>query len=384
MNRSRCDRTWQAGAREDGRLDKRDLESFERHAQHCPECTREIAALAKIAQTMAALTDGKRTDLEHRRARQELLRRANEQFLTDKPSPKPWRMWVLAGSVALASMGLIWQRFAAAPVHAPTFDVADVAHAVWQTETIASTSRVTLRSGTAAFHVEHLEREEKFFVDLPDGRIEVRGTRFVVDVVEGKTHSVEVTEGIVWLDIPSFHGLLHAGERWPSMETAHVDKAESPLPIPAAAQTETAAPEPMTATEKTNGAVDVSGPNLPKSTTPKNASPEPSADDAPTPAGSAMTAKKDDAGPRFAEAMSAFSAGNDARAEQLFVEFIRDFPRDGRAEDAMFLRAKSRARRGDAAGAAAIAREYLKAFPRGFRRPEAERLAGETTSAPRN
>ncbi|HMY18105.1 MAG TPA: hypothetical protein PKA58_17395, partial [Polyangium sp.] len=83
MNRSRCDRTWQAGAREDGRLDKRDLESFERHAQHCPECTREIAALAKIAQTMAALTDGKRTDLEHRRARQELLRRANEQFLTD-------------------------------------------------------------------------------------------------------------------------------------------------------------------------------------------------------------------------------------------------------------------------------------------------------------
>lgn len=35
-------------------------------------------------------------------------------------------------------------------------------------------------------------------------------------------------------------------------------------------------------------------------------------------------------------------------------------------------------------GAATIAREYLKAFPRGFRRPEAERLAGETTSAPRN
>lgn len=384
MNRSRCDRTWQAEAREDGRLDKRDLESFERHAQHCPACTREIAALAKITLTMAALPEAKRTDLEHRRARQELLRRANEQFLTDKPAAKPWKMWVLAGSVALASMGLTWQRFGTAPVHAPTFDIADVAHAVWQTETIASTSRVTLRSGKAAFHVEHLEREEKFFVNLPDGRIEVRGTRFVVDVVEGKTHSVEVTEGIVWLDIPSFHGLLHAGERWPSMETAHVDKPESPLPIPTAAPTETAAPEPITAPEKTNGAEDVPGPNLPKSTSPKNSSPEQSTNDAPSPAGSAITAEKDDAGPRFAEAMSAFSAGNDARAEQLFVEFIRDFPRDGRAEDAMFLRAKSRARRGDSAGAAAIAREYLKAFPRGFRRPEAERLAGETTSAPQN
>ena len=75
--------------------------------------------------------------------------------------------------------------------------------------------------------------------------------------------------------------------------------------------------------------------------------------------------------------MSAFTGGDEARADQLFANFIRDFPRDGRAEDAMFLRAKSRARRGDSAGAAAIARDYLKIYPRGFRRPEAERLAGE-------
>jgi TolA-binding protein len=74
--------------------------------------------------------------------------------------------------------------------------------------------------------------------------------------------------------------------------------------------------------------------------------------------------------------MTAFSSGNDAKAEQLFASFGRDFPRDGRAEDAMFLRAKLRARQGDNAGAAALARQYLQAYPRGFRRPEAERLAG--------
>jgi len=74
--------------------------------------------------------------------------------------------------------------------------------------------------------------------------------------------------------------------------------------------------------------------------------------------------------------MLAFKAGDDSRADGLFAAFIRDFPRDGRAEDATFLRAQARARRGDKAGAAALAREYLRAFPHGLRRPEAEQLAG--------
>ncbi len=377
MNRPRCDRTWQAEAREDGRLDKRDLESFERHAQHCPECTQEIAALKKIAQRMATLPQPARTDLEHRRARQNLLRKANEEFLADKPASKPWKTWVVAGAVALASAGLVWSRVGTSPAHAPTFDVADVAHAVWQTETIASTSRVTLRSGTAAFHVEHLQNDEKFFVQLPDGLIEVRGTRFVVDVLEGKTHSVEVTEGIVWLDVPTFHGLLHAGERWPRIETAEIDKPAPKAPVPMEVSPPPTNPEPVVVNEKATDGANSPAPNLPKTSTNSSSLPEESANALPTPASSAVT-PKDEAGPRFAEAMAAFSAGNDSRADQLFGDFIRDFPRDGRAEDAMFLRAKSRARRGDTAGAAAIAREYLRAFPRGFRRPEAERLAGET------
>lgn len=377
MNRPRCDRIWQAEAREDGRLDKRDLESFERHTQHCPECTREVAALKKITQTMATLPQPARTDLEHRRARQNLLRKANEEFLADKPLGKPWKTWVLAGAVALASAGLVWSRVGTSPTHAPTFDVADIAHAVWQTETIASTSRITLHAGTAAFHVEHLQNDEKFFVQLPDGLIEVRGTRFVVDVLEGKTHSVEVTEGIVWLDVPTFHGLLHAGERWPRIETAMSDKPAPKDPTPMEVLPPSTNPEPVVVNEKSADGASSPAPNLPKTASNSSSLPEEPANALPTPATSAVT-PKDEAGPRFAEAMAAFSAGNDGRADQLFSEFIRDFPRDGRAEDAMFLRAKSRARRGDTAGAAAIAREYLRAFPRGFRRPEAERLAGET------
>ena len=378
MNRPRCERTWQAEAREDGRLENRDLASFERHAAQCQDCTDEIATLQAITEKMAELPEPKRTELEHRRARQELLRRANESFLVDKPAPKPWKSWVLAGAVALGAWGLYGQYMGRAPNHVPVFDVVDMTNAVWQTETIASTSRVTLQSGIAAFHVERLTGEERFLVDMPDGHLEVRGTRFVVDVAGGKTQSVVVTEGKVWLDVPTFHGLLQAGERWPKIESAAranepTNEMKTPVVVPVGPAPETAESATIAAPMNSTGASPpASSPNAAPLTGPD----QPAENPAPPAIKSAMP--KDEAGPRFADAMAAFTGGDDARADQLFANFIRDFPRDGRAEDAMFLRAKSRARRGDTAGAAAIARDYLKIYPRGFRRPEAERLAGET------
>lgn len=83
------------------------------------------------------------------------------------------------------------------------------------------------------------------------------------------------------------------------------------------------------------------------------------------------------AGARFAEAMAAYLAHDDARADTLFGSFADDFPSDSRVEDALFLRAETRSRRGDEAGTRAAARAYLKRFPAGLRRPEAERLAAE-------
>lgn len=377
MNRHRCERTWQAEAREDGRLDKRDLASFERHAAQCRECTAEMNALRNITQKMSSLPEPLRSDLEHRRARNELLRRANEQFLTPAPSSKGWKTWAVAGAIAFGAAGVFGLRFAKNTSHTAHFEVSDVTNAVWHSETTASTSTVTLQSGTAAFHVEHLEQGTRFWVDMPDGRIEVRGTRFVVEVSQGQTKSVEVTEGIVWLDVPTFHGLLHAGERWPRPTTIGAMAAPSSAPIQADAPAPTIAP-PSSATTLDN----VTPPSMPvpnpPSTLEKLAPTEnaPSVTNEPPPAASSAATPKDEAGPRFAEAMTAFTSGNDAKAEQLFAAFVRDFPRDGRAEDAMFLRAKLRARQGDSAGAAALARQYLQAYPRGFRRPEAERLAG--------
>jgi hypothetical protein len=84
------------------------------------------------------------------------------------------------------------------------------------------------------------------------------------------------------------------------------------------------------------------------------------------------------AGARFHTAMASFEGGDYARADAELGLFIRDFASDPRCEDAAYLRAVARFRRGDKVGAAALARAYLVAYPAGLRRIEARRLAHES------
>jgi TolA-binding protein len=53
---------------------------------------------------------------------------------------------------------------------------------------------------------------------------------------------------------------------------------------------------------------------------------------------------------------------------------VHDFPNDGRAEDAMFLRAEIRSRQGNVEGARQVARAYLARYPNGLRAPDARRM----------
>jgi TolA-binding protein len=80
--------------------------------------------------------------------------------------------------------------------------------------------------------------------------------------------------------------------------------------------------------------------------------------------------------------MSAFNAGDYGEADRLFVAFVHDFPSDTRAEDAMFLLADARARRGDPRAARDAARDYLRRFPSDLRAPAAARLAGDSAPSP--
>jgi len=68
---SRCPRTWEAEALEDGRLDGGDRQSFERHLTTCAECRRELASLASVRSAMGALANASPSELDLRRMREQ-------------------------------------------------------------------------------------------------------------------------------------------------------------------------------------------------------------------------------------------------------------------------------------------------------------------------
>ena len=348
MTRIHCKRSWEVEALEDGRLEEKDRASLERHAETCADCAQALVRRRELDTLLVGLPAPERTELDRRRARGDLLARANDGMFGEV---RPRRRMIFALVPALVALVLVVfaiQRRApvpapapvAAATSAPLFEVASVDAADFTLERVGEVSRVTLRSGTASFHVEHVKPGARFLVALPDGEVEVRGTRFVVEVVGGSTRSVAVTEGVVAVHIGGFDGVLRAGERWPFVSAAATAPA-APSSAPPLAATPPSAPA----------------------------------------ASSAVAPARPLVGRRFAEAMSAFSAGDYGEADRLFVAFANDFPTDTHTEDAMFLLADARARRGDSASARDAARAYLRRFPNGLRAPAAARLAGDPPSA---
>lgn len=92
--------------------------------------------------------------------------------------------------------------------------------------------------------------------------------------------------------------------------------------------------------------------------------PEPAPDPAPDPAA-------------FAEGVALIGRGDFAAAAARLSAFAAQRPGDARAEDADFLAVVALQRAGRRAEAAAAARRYLDRHPRGYRRAEAQAVAGD-------
>jgi ferric-dicitrate binding protein FerR (iron transport regulator) len=350
-----CPRRWEAEALEDERLDGVDRASFDRHLATCEACVRELAALEKLRDAMRALPESPPTPIARHRLRAALLREANRRVVSTRGVP--WNRLAF-GAVAIVGVAVATTLFVrherdasvaqvSATTAAPKFDVEALGGAVWRSRTTGATTSIELADGVAEFSVPHLEATQRFVVSLPDGEIEVRGTRFTVVVDVGRTTSVTVTDGrVAFRRSGEPEIVLRAGDRWSKVEPEPLaDKTETP---PTAVATSTAR-----------------RPRLPAiASTP--------------PSGSAMPS----AGARFGEAMASFHAGDYARADAQLAQFAADFPNDPRCEDAAFLRAVARWRVGDRAGAASLARAYLSTYPNGLRRIEAQHIVDGTAVSP--
>lgn len=338
MTAVECSRGFEADAIQDRRLAGADRASFERHAATCASCARRVRMLSRLDALANDLPDSSVTQLERRRMRSTLLREANELTLR-QPEPRRSRLVVLAfATLALVAVAAIAFRGGptpppipvAAAVRVPSYHMDTAPGSTWDVLQRTTTLRLGIRAGRFDLAVDKLAADQRFLLELPDGELEVKGTQFRVEVSRGHTRRVSVSEGLVALRLRGQAAiLLGANESW-----------NEPTPR---------APEPAP----------------PASTAARR--PRPSVENPPTPPSST-------AGQDFSKAMAAFNAGDYGSAEQLFIAFEEMHPSEQRVEDALFLRAVARSRRGDRAGASQLAAEYLRRYPKGLRRFEAEEL----------
>ncbi len=350
MSHERCDRGWQADAYGEGRLGPKDVESFERHLRTCGACAEGVARDRRLRALGRALPVAVPGQLALKRLRVRILRDA-----TRAPSrPRSWARIAFASSFGIALVAIaslvavrsIGRRMPMAAAVAPASSsapragtVAPSAGAVWTQSRDGSVERVELEAGTLHVHVRPQGPGERFFVRLPDGEIEVRGTTFDVTALGGFTRHVSVDEGTVVLRLrggPDRN--LGPGTSWAAPESPAPDAHEAAAVLSIAAPTKT--------------------PRRPD----------------------ADVHDGDDRASAYATAMRSFREGRYDSAAAAFHAYTLTFPRGSEAEDASFLEALSLARAGRGDAAALAAERHLESFPRSFRRKEASILVARAAS----
>ena len=191
------------------------------HATHCEVCARELAVLKKRREFRDAFPVLSSIADQSERAPTRARVPASEAR-----ARIPLRRVFLMIAAVVAIGGYISRhsifgapstpRSADGAPGPPTFRISNLENALFESKTEGGTVRSSMSRGIAAFYVERLGPGQRFLLTLPDGDVEVRGTRFVVSVDGGKTQRVEVSEGTVELRLQGRAAVtLAPGDRWP-------------------------------------------------------------------------------------------------------------------------------------------------------------------------
>jgi hypothetical protein len=220
-----------------------------------------------------------------------------------------------------------------------------------------TTERFSLARGRLSVHVVELLSGQRFIVDTPDAQIEVRGTRFALNVLSqaescgnGTRTRLVVSEGVVEVRSSGVVERVNAGQAWPADCSAPTAQA---APAPSAARAVAATPAVV-------------------ASTPAVAVPSAAAR-APHGALAATTSSLSRQNDLFAAAVALRQRGDVPAALRAYQELIVRFPRSPLAQDAMVERIRLLALSSDAR-ARDEARRYLSTYPRGFAVKEARRL----------
>ncbi len=346
-----CPRWPEVEAAEDGRFSAREVDRVERHLAQCADCRARRERWISLREEARGYAKAPVSDLQRHRARAALLLAAAHGEEQPRRSVTPFAFagaLSFAGAVAIAAVILARRgehRTTGTPTD-PTARIEIVGEAHWTRSIEPDRETVRLTEGALQVSVPHQRVGHRFVVALPDGELEVRGTRFVVEAHGGHTVRVTVYEGLVALRVSHEpERLIAAGQRW---------KVPDDRPV-VAAQTPPAAEVPAAVVA--------------------SATPPPAQHGAHT-HGSAHSESADAEAPfqRFASGVAAMGRGDFRTAAADFEDFERQQPHDERADDAGWLRVVALRRAGDEPAALTSAERYLRGYPSGAHRGEVATL----------
>jgi anti-sigma factor RsiW len=350
MNAAPCPRLFEAEAMRDGRLTGAQRASFERHVTACSACSREVRALAALAESLRASPpdDADADELRVRRERTRLLAAFDGTLVAPE---RRWTarhrlLWPAALAVLVAGVVVLprVRRPAEQSARPPSAAVVHAdSTAVWSEHREGDRESVVLERGALWIHVDHSSGDGRLVVVLPDGELEDMGTTFTVSAEDGHTTRVAVQEGHVLLRLRGLPSVtMGPGDAW------------VPDARPAALACPSVAP-PAEPAQRALLAPAARG-TLPSSAPFASAiAPDPSVD--------------------FRTAMAALNVGDCKQAAAAFASFLEKHPRDRHAEDAAYLRVIALQRCGESGATKEAALEYLQRYPRGFRQAEVEILS---------
>lgn len=322
MTSRSCSRVWQVEALRDGRISDAEAVAVRSHLERCGECARENEQLDALSRRLNA----DRSDLNEmslRRLRYAILAKADAE-LRGGPERR-WRRFPFAAAVmaALAIVFGVWaiRRPAGPPSQEESVAVIAGQGARFSRTMLQGSEFVDLAEGALSISTSRRFANHRFVVRVPDGEVEDIGTVFKVEVREGRTREISVSEGVVIFRRPGSSDVrLVTGSAW----------------------TEPPASEPATAI-----AVPIADSEPMK----------------PTP----------DVGPRpTVHPPKRRPANGAANEREASAEPVSPQPPN---EDESYLRIVALLREGRADEAHVAALQYLRRFPDGFRRTEVERLA---------
>ena len=220
------------------------------------------------------------------------------------------------------------------------------------------TQHFELRQGMLSAKVAKLLGAQRFIVTTPDAEVEVRGTQFVLRVLErgeacgaGTRTRLQVTEGVVEVRAHGSVARVSADQHWP----AGCDGTE---PLTVASPQLGVAPNGSVAPGPTTSPHPQAEAPASTFTAPVRTLNEPP---------SALAQQND----LFAKGVALRRGGDVGAALRAYQDLIQRFPASPLAENAMAERMRILATQN---AGAAEARRYLARYPRGFARDEAKKL----------